>query len=442
MELLLIEDEESFRRSLRITLETMGHTVGEAGSGEQALRLLQAQRFDAAFLDLRLGRESGMDLLPVLLREAPDLAVVIITAYATIASSVEAMRYGAFDYLPKPFTPDQVRVSLERWRQMRRLRSQIADLQEQVREAAPEPDLHTVEPVMRPALDLAFRAAAGESAMLLWGESGTGKGVLARAVHSRSPRAAGPFVAVHCPSLPAESVESELFGPAKGAPAGAAQDTAGKVAAAEGGTLFLDEVGVLPLSAQSKMLRLIQERSYERVGDTRARAADVRVVAATNRDLAAETAAGRFREDLFARLKEVEVELPPLRRRRADVLPLAERLLRFFARRAGKALSFGQEAQAALAAYDWPGNIPELRTVVERAVLLAPGGEIGAAHLSAPIGARLALQFEAGGPVTLDALEAEHIRRVLAGAASSVDAAALLGIDPSTLYRKRKRYGF
>src|SRR3984957_4227190 len=201
MDILLIDDEDGLRRSLRTTLETMGHAAAEAESGDQALRLLHAQRFDAAFLDLRLGRESGIDLLPALLREAPDLAVVIITAYATIASSVEAMRYGAFDYLPKPFTPDQLRVTLERWRQIRRLRNQIADLQEQVQAATPEPDLHTVEPVMRQAMDRAFQAAAGDATVLLCGEGGTGKSVLARAIHSRSPRSRGPFVTVHCPSL-------------------------------------------------------------------------------------------------------------------------------------------------------------------------------------------------------------------------------------------------
>ena len=182
---------------------------------------MQKQRFDAAFLDLRLGRESGMDLLPALLRAAPDLAVVVVTAYATIASAVEAMRRGAFDYLPKPFTPDQLRVTLERWRQMRRLRNQVADLQEQVRAAAPEADLETVEPAMRQALDLAFQAAASEATVLLRGESGTGKGVLARAMHARSPRAGGPFVTVHCPSLSAELLESELFGHVKGAFTGA-----------------------------------------------------------------------------------------------------------------------------------------------------------------------------------------------------------------------------
>ena len=346
----------------------MGHAAAEAESGEQALRLLQLQRFDAAFLDLRLGRESGMDLLPLLLREAPDLAVVIITAYATIASSVEAMRYGAFDYLPKPFTPDQVRVTLERWRQMRRLRNQIADLQEQVRAASPEPDLHSVEPIMRLALDRAFLAAAGDGTVLLRGESGTGKGVLARAMHARSPRAAGPFVARALPEpVGGGRWRASCSARSRGASGGAVQDAAGKAAAADGGTLFLDEVGGLPLSAQSKLLRLVQEGTYERVGDTRVRSADVRIVASTSRDLRAETAAGRFREDLCALLKRDRGGI-------AAAAPAAGRhpaaggaVLRFFARQTGKPAAFGQAAQAALAGYDWPGNIRELRTVVERA---------------------------------------------------------------------------
>ncbi len=277
-----------------------------------------------------------MDLLPALLREAPDLAVVVVTAYATIASAVEAMRRGAFDYLPKPFTPDQLRVTLERWRQMRRLRREVADLREQVREAYPETDLETVEPAMRQALDLAFQAAASEATVLLRGESGTGKGVLARAMHSRSPRAGGPFVTVHCPSLSAELLESELFGHVKGAFTGAVTDTTGKAAAADGGTLFLDEIADLPLSVQPKLLRLVQDKAYERVGETRTRVADVRILTATNRDLQAETAAGRFREDLYYRLNVIEVELPPLRLRRGDIPPLAERLLRFFARQSAK----------------------------------------------------------------------------------------------------------
>ena len=328
-----------------------------------------------------------MDLLPALLREAPDLAVVVVTAYATIASAVEAMRRGAFDYLPKPFTPDQLRVTLERWRQMRRLRQSGRRPAGAGAGGDPEADLETVEPAMRQALDLAFQAAASEATVLLRGESGTGKGVLARAMHARSPRAGGPFVTVHCPSLSAELLESELFGHVKGAFTGAVSDTTGKAAAADGGTLFLDEIGDLPLAVQPKLLRLVQDKAYERVGETRTRVVDVRILTATNRDLQAETAAGQFREDLYYRLNVIEVELPPLRRRRGDILPLAERLLRFFARQSGKpAEAFTPAAQAAMAKYGWPGNVRELRNAVERGVILAPGREIDLPHLPAPIG--------------------------------------------------------
>ncbi len=442
MDLLVIDDEASLRRTLRTALESMKHTVAEAGSGEQALNWLRKQRFDAAFLDLRLGREAGMDLLPLLLCEAPGLAVIVITAHATIASAVEAMRAGAFDYLPKPFTPDQLRVVLERWRQVQRLRNKVANLEEQVRAAAPETDLHSEEAAMRQAVELAFQVAASEATVLLRGESGTGKGVLARAIHERSARASGPLVIVHCPSLSGELLESELFGHVRGAFTGAVQDTEGKVAAAEGGTLFLDEIGDLPPPVQPKLLRLLQDRCYERIGETRTRIANVRIIAATNRDLATEVAAGRFREDLFYRLNVIDIELPPLRQRPRDILPLAERLLRFFARQTGKAVrSFSPEAEAALLRHKWPGNVRELRNAIERGVILANGDTLDRIHLPGQVGNPPPAQIEIGGAVTLDTLEAEHIRRVLASSASLEEAAATLGIDPSTLYRKRKRYG-
>ncbi|HEY7309838.1 MAG TPA: sigma-54 dependent transcriptional regulator [Gemmataceae bacterium] len=442
MELLLIDDEASLRRTLRTTLESMRHVVEEAGSGEQALNWLRKQRFDVAFLDLRLGREAGIDLLPLLLREAPGLAVVVITAHASIASAVEAMRSGAFDYLPKPFTPDQLRIVLERWRQVRRLRDRVRNLEEQVRAVTPETDLHTEEEAMRQALELAFQVAPSEATVLLRGESGTGKGVLARAIHERSPRAAGPFVIVHCPSLSGELLESELFGHVRGAFTGAVQDTEGKVAAAEGGSLLLDEIGDLPPAVQPKLLRLLQDRCYERVGETTTRIANVRIIAATNRDLSAEVAAGRFREDLFYRLNVIDIELPPLRRRPRDILPLAKHLLRFFARQTGKALaSFTPEAEAALLRHTWPGNLRELRNAIERGVILASDHALDRVHLPGQVGNPPPARVEVGGAVTLDALEAEHIRRILAASVSLEEAAATLGIDPSTLYRKRKRYG-
>lgn len=442
MDLLLIDDEASLRRTLRTTLESMRHNVAESGSGEQALNWLRKQRFDVAFLDLRLGREAGIDLLPQLLSQAPGLAVVVITAHASIASAVEAMRAGVFDYLPKPFTPDQLRVVLERWRQVQRLRNKVANLEEQVRAVTPEMDLLTEEPLMQQVLDLACQVAASEATVLLRGESGTGKGVLARVIHERSPRAAGPFVIVHCPSLSGELLESELFGHVRGSFTGAVQDTEGKVAAAEGGSLFLDEIGDLPPAVQPKLLRLLQDRCFERVGETKTRVVNVRIIAATNRDLSAEVAAGRFREDLYYRLNVIEIELPPLRRRPRDILPLARHLLNFFARQMGKTVrSFAPDVEAALSRHTWPGNVRELRNAIERGVILATGATLDRVHLPGQVGNPPPARVEVGGSVTLDALEAEHIRRVLGASASLEEAAATLGIDPSTLYRKRKRYG-
>jgi NtrC-family two-component system response regulator AlgB len=442
MNILIIDDEASLRRTLRLALESMGHQAVEARDSAQALDLIAHRHFDVAFLDLRLSREQGLDVLPELLRLAPALHVVVITAYATVATAVEAMRRGAFDYLPKPYTPEQVRHVLERSGQVRRLQSRVETLEAQVRSVVPEADLKTQEPMMQAALDLAFKAADSEATILLRGESGTGKGVLARAIHARSPRAAGPFVTVNCPSLSAELLESELFGHVRGAFTGAVRDTLGKVAAAEGGTLLLDEVGELPAALQPKLLRLLQEKRYERIGETQTRVGDVRILAATNRDLGKETAAGRFREDLLYRLNVIELAIPPLRLRPADVLPLAEHLLRFFAAQASKTLSdFTDEARAAIQRYPWPGNVRELRNAIERGVILAAGPLVGLADLPVQIGAPPRAGVEVGSRVTLDQIEAEHIRQVLGSVVTIEEAAEVLGIDPSTLYRKRKRYG-
>ena len=442
MYILLIDDDQSLRRSIRLALETMQHHVTEAGDGAQAQELIAHNLYDAVFLDLRLGEEKGLDVLVSLLRLAPGLSVVVITAYATIETAVEAMRRGACDFLPKPFTPDELRRVLERVVRIRRLESHVEALEEQVRSIVPEADLKTSDPAMRQALDVAFRAAPTEATILLRGESGTGKGVLARAIHARSSRAAAPFVTVNCPSLQADLLESELFGHVRGAFTGAIQDTAGKVAAAEGGTLFLDEIGDLPLPLQPKLLRLLQERQYERVGETRTRASDLRIVAATNRDLQGAVGEGKFREDLLYRLNVIEVVLPPLRQRRHDIAALAEHLLAFFARQTGKTgCVFTGEARAAILRYPWPGNVRELRNAIERGIILAPGPEVGLSDLPAQIGNTLPEEkMELGGAVSLESLEAEHIRRVLVNTPTMEAAAEVLGIDPSTLYRKRKKY--
>ncbi len=311
MRVLIVNDEPNIRRTLHVALEAMGHSVEEASTGREALRKGEGRPFDVALVDLRLGEESGLDLLEPLLAQSPRLAVVVITAHASIDTALDAMRRGAFDYLPKPFTPGQIRACLERVAKVRGLRDRVADLEDRVRLEVPEADLQGRDPEVRRVLEMARRVAPFEAAVLLRGENGTGKGVLARTLHAWSKRLDGPFVTVNCPSLNPDLLESDLFGHARGAFTGAVRDAAGKVAAAEGGTLFLDEVGDLPSNLQPKLLRFLQERKYERVGETTTRSADVRLIAATNRDLEALVASGGFREDLLYRLNVVEMTLPP-----------------------------------------------------------------------------------------------------------------------------------
>lgn len=444
MRILIVDDEPNIRRTLRVALEALGHGVEEADTAAKALELAGRRAYDVALVDLRLGETSGLDLLAPLQEQVPRLAIVVVTAHATIDTAVEAMRRGAFDYLPKPFTPTQVRGVLERVARERGLRDRVADLVEQVRAEVPEVELESPDPGMNRVLEMARRVAPADAAVLIRGENGTGKGVLARAIHAWSKRVAGPFVTVSCPSLSPELLESELFGHAKGAFTGAVRDTAGKVAAAEGGTLFLDEIGDLPLALQPKLLRFLQERKYERVGETKTRSADVRLLAATNCNLEQAVAAGTFREDLLYRLNVVEIALPSLRDR-TDMPLLADHLLGFFARQTGNRLtSFTPEARAAMARYRWPGNLRELRNAIERAAILAAGPEVGLADLPErilPASADASHVLRIGGAVSLVELEVEHIRRVLGSTSNLDEAAKILGIDPSTLYRKRKQYG-
>ncbi len=444
MRVLVVDDEPNIRRTLRVALEGDGHLVEEAVSGPEATRRAEGRPFDVALVDLRLGGESGLDLVEPLLAQSPRMAVVLITAHASMETALGAIRRGAFDYLPKPFTPAQVRAVLERAGRVRGLRDRVADLEDRVRSEVPAVEFEGRDEAVRQLGEMARRVAPFDAAVLLRGENGTGKGVLARALHGWSKRAGGPFVTVNCPSLNPDLLESDLFGHARGAFTGAVRDSAGKVAAAEGGTLFLDEVGDLPVGLQPKLLRFLQDREYERVGESQTRSADVRLVAATNRDLEALVASGGFREDLLYRLNVVEMTLPPLRAR-SDIGELADHLLGFFARQTGRPLTrYTPEARIALARHPWPGNLRELRNAVERAAILAEGPEIGLADLPArlqPAGADPGRPLALGQAVTLEALEAEHIRRVLAATASREEAARTLGIDPSTLYRKRKQYG-
>jgi len=437
---LVVDDEKNIRATLALCLEGMGCAVTAVASGEAALAALEREPFEIAFLDLRLADESGMDLLPKLLALRAELSVVVITAYATIETAVEAMRRGARDYLPKPFTPAQIRHVVEQIAERRALLSRVAELEARLAETIPETDLASESPAMRALLSAAARVAAADASVLLRGESGTGKTVLARAIHRQSPRSAAPFVVVNCPTLTEELLASELFGHARGAFTGAVRDQPGRVEAAEGGTLFLDEIGELSPSLQAKLLRFLQERAFERVGETRTRSADVRVIAATNRDLDADVKAGRFREDLLYRLNVVELVVPPLRDRPEDILPLARGFLAFFARAARRPpLALTRATEEVLLRYAWPGNVRELRNSMERIAILWPEQTVEPAALPDRTTPLAPPRPRIGGDFALDEIEREHIEQVVARARTQDEAARILGVDPSTLWRKRKK---
>lgn len=438
MRILVVDDEKNIQRTMRLALDSMGHECLSAPDGAMAVEELKAGRYDVAFLDLKLGQENGLDVLQDILRISPRTEVIIFTAFASIDTAVEAMRRGAFDYIPKPFTPDQIRQALAHVERTRKLQNRVTELESRVAAEGPDMDLETENEAMQKTLDVAFKAANSDTTILLLGESGTGKSLLARAVHQRSPRRDGAFVTVSCPSLSRELLESELFGHVKGSFTGACADTTGKVAAADGGTLFLDEIGELPLEIQAKLLRLLQEREYERVGETKPRRANVRVISATNRNLAAAVQEGKFREDLYYRLNVISLRLPALRERVQDIGRLALLHLNFLASHAGKKVrAFSSDALAAMQGYAWPGNLRELRNVIERAVILSEGDVIEVNDLSESI--QPAAEIRLGGHFTFEQIEGEHIRRLVATTDTLEEAARILGVDPATLYRKRKR---
>lgn len=435
MKILLLGDEARTRRLLSFGLAGPDDQPAVVASVAELGRLHDLAEFDAALLDWEMRGAEAPALLQHLRRLAPALPIVVLAARSTRAADARAA--GAAEALVKPVVIDEARAALARC-------VQPADTTALPPPVPPPPPvgpmLETRNPALLRQLAIAAKVAPTPVSVLLLGENGTGKTRLARQIHERSTRAAGPFVTVNCPCLQPQLLESELFGHVRGAFTGAVNDTTGLVAAAEHGTLFFDELGDLPLALQPKLLRLLQERCYERVGEPRTRAADIRIIAATNRDLRAEVAAGRFREDLYYRLNVIAIEMLPLRQRPEDILPTAEQFLVESAQLIGRpAPSFSAEVRLALQRHPWPGNLRELRNYVERAVILCETDTIVLADLPELNPPPALTEPQVGDFVTLASLEDAHIRRVVERTGSFMQAARLLGINKTTLYRRRRR---
>lgn len=440
--MLLVEDDASLRTVLSRELERMGHRVVAHASGAGLLAVAEQEAPEVVILDLHLPGTQGMQLLPQLAAAAPDLPIVVCTGHGTVPLAVEAMRHGAFDFLTKPVSLDVLEAVVARaighgrlLRENRRLQALAAQ--------TPAPARFGESPAAQQLERQLLRIAAVPQHVLITGESGVGKEVVARQLHAASPRRDRPFVVVHCGALPAELVESELFGHKKGAFTGAHQDRIGLFEAASGGTLLLDEVGELPLVVQPALLRAVQFGEVRAVGDDRVRAVDVRVLAATHRDLRQACAAGRFRDDLFYRLAVLELHVPPLRERLADLPALANAFLAREAQRAGRSLHFGVDALAALAAHSWPGNVRELEHAVVRLAVLADGPAISAEDVAAyAFGSATQRAPGALPTLDLDQLERLAIQEAMRRTqGNKPQAAKLLGVALKTLYNRLHAQG-
>ena len=393
--ILVVDDETKLTRLIAAVLSDRGHTVDTASHAKEASGILASRRYDLMVTDVRLPRASGLDLLRDAHESQPDLAVIVMTAYGTVSGAVEAMRRGAFDYLQKPFELEALALLAERALESARLQRDNTTLRSEA--ASRLHRLVALSPGMRRVTDQLERIAPTDTTVLILGESGVGKELVTRTLHEHSPRRERPMVRVNCPAIPRDLVESELFGHVRGAFTGASDHRAGLVAMAEGSTLFLDEVGDLPLEQQAKLLHVLEERTFSRVGTSEEITADVRVVAATNQDLEAAMRDGRFRADLYYRLAVVPIHVPPLRERREDLSGLVDELLDMLRDRLNRPrLRLAPEALAELQAYTWPGNVRELRNVLERAAVLSRTPELTADDLFLDPAKRTAPLLEPG----------------------------------------------
>ncbi len=444
VKILVIDDDESLRRVLEYNLAQEGYAVLTAASGEQGLELLKKEGADLVVTDVRMAGMDGLHVLQQAHKLDPNIQVIILTAFGTIEMAVEAMKAGAFHYISKPFNRDELKLTLRKALQLKDLERENLALRQELRARIGLDNIIADSRLMKAILEMVERVAPTETTVLILGESGTGKELIARAIHANSPRAGGPFVAVNCAAIPENLLESELFGHVKGAFTGAIRDRVGKFEAAEGGTIFLDEIGEMRPELQVKILRCLEERTLERVGDNRPIRVDVRILAATNKDLAKAIQAGEFREDLYYRLNVVPLSIPPLRERHEDIRALAQHFLKRLGSTPG--LTIAPDAFRALEAYEWPGNVRELENALERAMIFHRGDVITLDDLPETIRAPRSRETaalpvslpEAG--LSLEEVEKELILRALQKHDwNQSRAARYLGITRHTLlYRMEK----
>ena len=441
---LVVDDEPAMRHMLQLVLERAGFHYGEAANGAAALDLLQGQSWDAVLCDIRMPEMDGLDFLRQALARGLAVPVIMMSAFGTIDTAVECLKLGAFDYISKPFKPDEVVVTLRKAEERLRLQKENALLRQELAGKAGEQEILYGSPVMAEVMGLVHRVAPTPSSVLVCGETGTGKELVARALHRQSPRAHRPFVAVNCGAISTGLVESEFFGHARGAFTGAEQAHTGLFGAAHGGTLFLDEIGELPMEMQPKLLRVLQEGELRPVGSVQSRRIDVRVVAATARNLRAEIDGGRFRRDLFYRLAVVEINMPPLRERGEDISLLAEHFLHRIALRENRAApALESDILALLQNYPWPGNVRELANFMEKAMIFCRGGQLKAEDLPWELRRReRAVQDDYSLKAALCRLEKEYILKALRHCGGNrTQAAQLLEISLRNLQYKLKEYG-